>query len=156
MIARLDLPVLRVVIAHELVHHRRRDLPIAWMAAAATSLFWFTPIAWRLARTLRELREECCDAAVIGIGVATPATYAAALLAAAAVPPTPGALAMRDGHPLGRRLRRVLDEPRPLPPLAAALLLTLFPLLCLPSTPFASLWPSGDDDREVRVIRIVR
>lgn len=150
----LDAAALDAVIAHELLHHRRRDLPMAWCAAAATTVFWFSPIAWRLARRLAELREECCDADVTRLGLATPRQYVDALLSAAAVPSGHAALAMRDGHPLGRRVRRLLDPPAPLPRVAAALILVTFAVLCLPATPFASPWRA--DDGVVQVIRIVR
>lgn len=151
LVEQLDAHALEAVLAHELLHHRRRDLPMAWCAAAATSIFWFSPIAWRLARRLAELREECCDADVVRYGFAAPRAYAEALLAAAAVPSGAAALAMRDVHPLGRRLRRVLDPP---PPISAAVwvsIVALFALLCLPATPFGSPWPSGDE-----LIRIER
>lgn len=148
----LDDTALDAVIAHELLHHRRRDLPLAWCAAAATTIFWFSPIAWRLSRRLSELREECCDADVTRLGFATPRQYADALLSAAAVPSGHAALAMRDEHPLGRRLRRLLDPPAPLPHAAVALILVVFALLWLPATPFSSPWRADD---HVRVIRII-
>jgi beta-lactamase regulating signal transducer with metallopeptidase domain len=151
---RLDAETLRVVFAHELVHHRRRDLPMAWCAAIATPLFWFSPITWRLARMLKELREECCDAEVIARGFAMPEGYAAALLDAASVPSGLAALPMRDAHPLGRRLCRVLESPRPLPAFATLLVVTLFAVLCLPATPFSPPWPSRDG--VVHIIRTVR
>ncbi len=152
----LDAPALDIVIAHELVHHRRRDLPMAWCAAVATSLFWFTPVTWRLARVLNELREECCDADVTRLGFAQPRAYADALLFAAAVPGGATALQMRDCHPLERRLRRILDQPSPLAPPVVALIVTLFAILCMPATPFASPWPSGDDIVRVERRVIVR
>lgn len=150
----LDDAALDAVIAHELLHHRRRDLPMAWCAAAATTVFWFSPVAWRLARRLAELREECCDADVTRLGLATPRQYVDALLSAAAVPSGHAALAMHGGHPLGRRVRRLLDPPAPLPRVVAGLILVVFAVLCLPATPFASPWRA--DDGVVRVIRIVR
>jgi beta-lactamase regulating signal transducer with metallopeptidase domain len=153
----LDAEALEVVIAHELVHHRRRDLPMAWCAAIATTVFWFTPVSWKLARLLAELREECCDAEVLARGFATPHVYAGALLSAAAVPAGAAAMPMRDGHPLERRLRRVLDGPAPLARPLALAVVVLFALLCFPATPFSSPWPSGDDlvRADHRVERIV-
>lgn len=151
--AQFDERRLHAVLAHELLHHRRRDLPMAWCAAAATSVFWFSPVAWRLARRLAELREECCDADVVRYGFATPRDYAETLLAAAAMPSGAAALAMRDGHPLGRRLRRVLDPPAPMSPAVCAAIVALFAILCLPATPFSSPWATNDG--LVRVERIV-
>jgi beta-lactamase regulating signal transducer with metallopeptidase domain len=151
MASGLDAPALDIVIAHELVHHRRRDVPMAWCAAMATTLFWFTPVTWRLARLLRELREECCDADVTRLGFAPPRAYADALLMAAAVPGGAAALQMRDGHPLERRLRRVLDQPAPLATPVVVLVVALFAILSVPATPFSSPWPSGDD-----IIRVER
>jgi beta-lactamase regulating signal transducer with metallopeptidase domain len=149
----LDARMLDAVLAHELLHHRRRDLPMAWCAAAATSIFWFSPVVWRLARRLSELREECCDADVVRYGFATPRDYAETLLAAAAMPSGAAALAMRDGHPLGRRLRLVLEPRVPMPRALSAAIVALFAILCLPATPFASPW--APNDGLVRVERIV-
>lgn len=143
---------LEAVLAHELLHHRRRDLPMAWCAAAVTSVFWFSPVAWQLARKLTELRELCCDAGVVRAGIASPREYVETLLTAAAVPAGAGAVAMHDGHPLGRRLRRLLEQPDPLPRGVSALLLVLFALLCLPATPFMRS-PAGDARVERIVIR---
>lgn len=149
----LDAPSLDAVLAHELLHHRRRDLPMAWCAAMATAVFWFSPVAWRLARRLAELREECCDADVVRYGFATPHGYANALLAAAAAPSGMAALAMRDRHPLVRRLRRLLEPAAPLSPAACAVIVALFAVLCLPATPFKSPW--GGNDGIVRIERII-
>jgi beta-lactamase regulating signal transducer with metallopeptidase domain len=147
----LDDGRLEAVLAHELLHHRRRDLPLAWCAAAVTSVFWFSPIAWRLARKLTELRELCCDAGVVRAGIASPREYVETLLTAAAVPARASAMPMHDGHPLGRRLRRLLDQPDPMPRAVSVLILVLFALLWLPATPFTRA-PAGDAHIERIVI----
>lgn len=156
LVERLDAPSLDAVLAHELLHHRRRDLPMAWCAAMATAVFWFSPVAWRLARRLAELREECCDADVVRYGFATPRGYADALLAAAAAPSGMAALTMRDRHPLVRRLRRLLEPPAPLSPATSAVIVALFALLCLPATPFKSPWGAiHGNDGIVRIERVI-
>ena len=103
---------LRVVIAHELTHHRHRDLLADALVSVACALWWFHPLVWLLAAQFRELREERCDDRVIGLGI-DPFVYCRAILDVAAVnQPAPGAAMRSAAHPLGRRFARILRARR--------------------------------------------
>jgi beta-lactamase regulating signal transducer with metallopeptidase domain len=56
---------LRLVILHELVHVRRRDVLFNWAAILAQSIHWFNPLAWLAVRRWRAERELVCDAEVM-------------------------------------------------------------------------------------------
>src|SRR3569623_813067 len=82
------------------------------LARVATALFWFTPLAWVLAREAHQLREEAAADAVLAADIAGP-DYAQ-LLVGVARHECRGAL--RGAHGVapskssrGRRVRRVLD-----------------------------------------------
>ncbi len=62
----------RLVIAHELAHVRRYDCLIEYVAALACALYWFHPLAWRIALRLRVERERSCDDVVLRLGTAAP------------------------------------------------------------------------------------
>ena len=56
---------LRSILLHELIHLRRCDIAVKWLAAVACALHWFNPLV-RLAR--REIDRACefsCDEAVV-------------------------------------------------------------------------------------------
>lgn len=60
--------MLKVVMAHEQEHARRRDPLVQWLALLNRALFWFHPAAWWLERNLAALAEEACDDAVLSRG----------------------------------------------------------------------------------------
>jgi beta-lactamase regulating signal transducer with metallopeptidase domain len=59
----------RVVLAHELAHVRRRD----WMVHAGAQLgraaFWFNPLMWMACRRLSDESEQACDDEVLRLGI---------------------------------------------------------------------------------------
>jgi TonB family protein len=67
---------------HELAHMERKDLWTSLIAHIACAVYWFHPLAWALAKQLREEQEAACDDAVLSTGF-EPATYAEALVATA-------------------------------------------------------------------------
>jgi beta-lactamase regulating signal transducer with metallopeptidase domain len=73
---------IRVVLSHELAHVRRNDWGVQLAASVLQSLYWFHPLAWMAARTLRREAERACDDLVLKAGVAGP-DYAGHLLAVA-------------------------------------------------------------------------
>lgn len=77
---------LRMILRHELVHYRRRDL---WSKAAsvlAMAIHWFNPAAYLLARALALHCEISCDeAAMRGLGTDLRQHYAMAILGVARV-----------------------------------------------------------------------
>ena len=58
----------RAVLAHELAHVQRFDWPVQLAAEALCAAFWFNPLAWLVARRLREEGERACDDVVLGTG----------------------------------------------------------------------------------------
>jgi bla regulator protein BlaR1 len=57
----------RLVLLHELVHIRRRDVLVNWISIVALALHWFNPLAWVALRRLRADQELACDAEVLGL-----------------------------------------------------------------------------------------
>ncbi|MEX2138891.1 MAG: M56 family metallopeptidase [Pirellulales bacterium] len=107
-----------LILAHELAHHRRRDLAVNWLQAAVHTLWWFHPVVWILNRQLRAVREDCCDDLLLAAGLADEGVYCNTLLRVAAssrgwiVP----SLALRMSCKrtgLARRFRRLMDASLP-------------------------------------------
>ncbi|MEX1259001.1 MAG: M56 family metallopeptidase [Gemmatimonadota bacterium] len=92
-----------LVLAHELVHLKRRDPLRRVLLRLVLAIFWFHPLAWYSARRAVLACEEACDQAVVRMGY-RPSTYARHLLALA----TPTSLPM----PALARLRRPSLEVR--------------------------------------------
>lgn len=127
---------LRPVIAHEVAHHRRHDLWIETLAFCGTLVWWAHPIYWLLRRELRQVGEDCCDdMAVVEAG--GPYSYCQSLLDAATAlaghrPPLPAVAHGSFSHPLGRRIRRIMNpSTRPSPRLSSAALTSLLVLAAL-------------------------
>jgi len=77
---RLSPDQLRAVVAHELVHVRRRDNLWAALHAIVQAIFWFNPLVWWMGGRLVAEREQACDEAVLAQG-ADAEGYAASILA---------------------------------------------------------------------------
>jgi beta-lactamase regulating signal transducer with metallopeptidase domain len=153
---------LRIVLAHELGHHKHRDLHIETAIALAAAIWWCHPAMWLLVSKVRQLREERCDATVVR-RCADAQTYCRALLKVAATTLPDAAIAMRrHGHPLARRFERLLGhrEPKRWQLMSAAALVAAFAVSALPRTPHASGRSDGastaslDERKDVRVERI--
>lgn len=78
--ARLSPAQLQAVVAHELVHVRRRDNLWAALHAVVQATFWFNPLVWWMGARLVAEREQACDEAVLAQG-ADAEHYAAGILA---------------------------------------------------------------------------
>lgn len=66
-----------MAIAHELAHHRGRDLLANVAAQPLLALHWFNPLAWWGWQAMRKDQEAACDARVVsGQGKADRAAYA--------------------------------------------------------------------------------
>ena len=107
----------RTVLLHELAHVARFDCLTHFVARVACALYWFNPLAWIAARSLRVERERSCDDRVLLTG-ARASTYADHLLTIARTLRAPGAtpaaaLAMARPSQLEGRLLAVLDARRP-------------------------------------------
>src|SRR5450631_3588693 len=59
---------LEAVLAHELLHVRRRDNLAAAMHMLVEAVFWFHPLVWWLGARLLEERERACDEEVLELG----------------------------------------------------------------------------------------
>ena len=53
------------ILAHELTHARRHDLPYKWLTAAVTALHWFNPVMILVRRQVSRACELSCDEAVV-------------------------------------------------------------------------------------------
>ncbi len=104
------------VAAHEVAHVARRDYLIQLMATLACAVYWFHPLAWFMARRMRQAAERACDDQVLALG-ATGDEYAAHLIGVARSARhlrLSGAVAIGMARPstLEGRIVAVLDEAR--------------------------------------------
>ena len=65
---RLDDKHLDAILAHELLHIRRRDNLVAAIHMFVEAVFWFHPLVWWLGTRLVEERERACDEEVLELG----------------------------------------------------------------------------------------
>jgi beta-lactamase regulating signal transducer with metallopeptidase domain len=105
---------LDAVLVHELTHLRRGDAWLAWVQVLLCAAWWFHPVIWLVNRSLRRVREDCCDDAILLSGVATGSEYCDILLRVARDTTARHAdlLACHMAgrlHPLGDRMRRIMD-----------------------------------------------
>jgi len=102
---------LRLVLAHELAHVRRRDCLTQLLAEALCAVYWFHPLVWLAAAQFRKERERACDDAVLNQGTKS-SDYAEHLLGVVRSVQTKGApIAMAisiNSHDLQERLKAVL------------------------------------------------
>lgn len=76
-----------LAIAHELEHHRGRDLAVNMAMQPLLALHWFNPLAWLAWRALRRDQEAACDARVLaGRDAHTRAAYGALIAEYARAP----------------------------------------------------------------------
>ncbi|HEX8585271.1 MAG TPA: M56 family metallopeptidase [Allosphingosinicella sp.] len=96
----------RLALAHEVTHHRRRDI---WWNLAATlvlAFHWFNPVAWIAHRAFRADQELSCDAAVAASASGDErCDYARALIKSASRPGLIAACALNGADQLKQRLR---------------------------------------------------
>ncbi len=104
------------ILAHELVHARRRDLLYKWFAAAVTSLHWFNPVMVLVRREIGRACELSCDAVVMrGMDEQGRRHYGDTLLCLAASSADPGIVAMtlcEEKRQLKERLVAIAAGPR--------------------------------------------
>ena len=99
------------VLQHELAHIKRLDALTQVVADLATVLYWFHPLVWINAISMRAERERACDDCVLALG-AKPSEYAHELLEIASSLQQPGlgaAIAMARRSQLEGRLLALLN-----------------------------------------------
>src|SRR5262249_51283062 len=77
--AHLSRQQVRAILAHEVVHVRRRDNLSALIHLLAQAAFWFHPMVWWIGARLVDERERACDEAVVDAG-SERETYAESIL----------------------------------------------------------------------------
>ncbi|HTZ75919.1 MAG TPA: M56 family metallopeptidase [Candidatus Aquilonibacter sp.] len=104
---------LRVVLAHELCHVRRRDNLAAALHMLVEALFWFHPLVRWLDRRIAEERERACDEEVVRMGGA-PVDYAETILAVCKsyVESPIACVSGISGSDLKKRVVNVMTNPR--------------------------------------------
>ncbi|MCA9139067.1 MAG: M56 family metallopeptidase, partial [Planctomycetales bacterium] len=70
---------LEAVIAHELAHIRRHDYLVNAVQVFLETVFFYHPALWWVSMSMRDEREKCCDAVVVGM-TGDPAEYVKMLL----------------------------------------------------------------------------
>jgi bla regulator protein BlaR1 len=78
---RLENEHIEGILAHELVHVRRRDNLTAAIHMLVEVVFWFHPMVWWIESRMLQERERACDEAVVQLAV-RPEVYAEGLLKA--------------------------------------------------------------------------
>ena len=71
---------LEPIIAHELLHLRRRDTVISALQLLASAIWWFHPLVHWAGRQIEEASERCVDLAVLHTAGCDPATYCRTLV----------------------------------------------------------------------------
>ena len=151
----LSADQLTIVIAHELVHIRRRDLLIGWIEVLLATIWWFHPAMWWLGRSLRQTREDCCDDVLLANELVKPERYCETIIQAAAYQTKssfePMALGFSNPeHPAGRRIKRMMDDSvfrsdrLRLPAMVLAILLALVVLPGMRQAPAAQATVTAD------------
>jgi len=135
LVAALPLPEIRVILGHELAHNRRRDPWMAWLQVIISAVWWFNPVYWLLSRSIRGVREDCCDDMVLASGLASREVYCRTLLnAARAALENKAAIRaafayLGKSQPLRRRFERIMSiQCIRAPKLATAGMLMMFAL----------------------------
>ena len=104
-----------VVLAHELIHVRRRDALRQVVGRAVVALYWFHPLSWAAWRAATIAAERSCDEEVLELG-ARPSEYARHLfsLASGTTGGRPAlALPMVQRSQLENRIMSILKRHRP-------------------------------------------
>ncbi|HWE40173.1 MAG TPA: M56 family metallopeptidase [Isosphaeraceae bacterium] len=107
---------LRMALAHELAHIKRRDLLWLWLPTIARRVYWFHPVAYLVVWAIHLERELACDQATMLVNDVGPAGYARMLVNVVSHLSRPtilraAAAAGLDGQ--GPSLESPTPEPRP-------------------------------------------
>lgn len=108
-----------VVLAHEFIHVRRRDVLRQLVRRIVLAIYWFHPLGWLAARRAEIASEKACDEEVLALG-ARPSQYARLLLRLASAHahgrrPHVLALPLAKTSQLETRIVAILKRRRPRP-----------------------------------------
>ena len=56
-----DADALKIILSHEIVHYKRHDIFIKWIAMLVFSMHWFNPFTWYFRKELESVCELSCD-----------------------------------------------------------------------------------------------
>jgi len=107
---------LRMVLAHEMAHLRRRDLAWAWLGVALRSIFFFHPLAWLAWRESQIADEAACDELALKSVGASRRQYGQLILRLATGQPltAPSAASVAgNAESVRRRLDNLVRSPQP-------------------------------------------
>lgn len=105
---------LELILAHELGHLRRYDHLVNLAQALLETLLFYHPVVHWISREVRNERELCCDALVLGLTRGEPREYAQTLAALEELRQVPAAFALAaSGGELLERVRRIIGMPAP-------------------------------------------
>jgi TonB family protein len=105
---------LELILAHELGHLRRYDHLVNLAQALLETLLFYHPVVHWISRDVRNERELCCDALVLGLTRGEPREYAQTLAALEELRQVPAAFALAaSGGELLERVRRIIGMPAP-------------------------------------------
>ena len=105
---------LRMALAHELAHLKRRDLWMAGIPLLTQTLFFFHPLAWLAIRESAAACEEACDVEAMRLSGGSPSAYARLLLSSAQSDVPIAAMGAAFGFRLLQRRITMLNQTAPL------------------------------------------
>jgi bla regulator protein blaR1 len=107
--ARLTVEQADAILAHEIVHVRRRDNLVAALHMLVQAVCWFHPLVWWIGSRLVDERERACDEAVVAMG-SDPRIYAESILRTCQwyVEAPPVCVAGVTGSNLKRRVEQIM------------------------------------------------
>jgi len=143
---------LKLIISHELVHLRRKDVLVKWLVLIATALHWFNPLVWLARREVDRVCELSCDEIILfSLDVSGKQHYGNTLISVAANPRAQRAIASatmsEDKKNLKERLGAIMKSRRP-----ARYVIILSALLIAAAIGLAALLGSGVGDGQVATI----
>ena len=125
----------RLVLEHELAHHRSGDLVANLFALVLVCLQWFNPLAWVAHAAFRFDQEAACDARVLDkVSAGDRADYGRAIAKAASGRALLFASALDRHHSLHRRLKSMVTNPKPVGAIAGRILIVAGIGVALPLT----------------------
>jgi beta-lactamase regulating signal transducer with metallopeptidase domain len=125
----------RLVIEHELAHHRSGDLVANLFAFVLLCLQWFNPLAWVAHTAFRFDQEAACDARVLDkVSAGDRAAYGCAIAKAASGRALLFASTLGRPNTLKRRLKSMLRTPKPARSIAGKVIIVGGIAIALPLT----------------------